>query len=124
MVFPLNSKQCFFLCVGAAAVAEGSGAEAVMAGSSTPAEVEGKEAEVVEEDTVVSVSYMGHELDLETVGDIIAIIEEKVYAHKHIYNYLCIVVMMRLVGTSCSVKGTVHLKMTIVSSTPVRVSFS
>ncbi|RXN29167.1 bromodomain-containing 8-like isoform X2 [Labeo rohita] len=63
---------------GAAAVAEGSGAEAVMAGSSTPAEVEGKEAEVVEEDTVVSVSYMGHELDLETVGDIIAIIEEKV----------------------------------------------
>ncbi|XP_016431777.1 bromodomain-containing protein 8 isoform X1 [Sinocyclocheilus rhinocerous] len=63
---------------GAAAVAEGSGAEAVMAGSSTPAEVEGKEAELVEEDTVVSVSYMAHELDLETVGDIIAIIEEKV----------------------------------------------
>uniref|UniRef100_A0A672RBU7 Bromodomain-containing protein 8 n=1 Tax=Sinocyclocheilus grahami TaxID=75366 RepID=A0A672RBU7_SINGR len=52
--------------------------EAVMAGSSTPAEVEGKEAELVEEDTVVSVSYMAHELDLETVGDIIAIIEEKV----------------------------------------------
>ncbi|KAK7137650.1 hypothetical protein R3I94_013335 [Phoxinus phoxinus] len=68
---------------GAAAVAEGSGAEAVMAeavmaGSSTPAEVEGKETELVEEDTVVSVSYMAHELDLETVGDIIAIIEEKV----------------------------------------------
>uniref|UniRef100_A0A9J8C8K0 Bromodomain containing 8b n=1 Tax=Cyprinus carpio carpio TaxID=630221 RepID=A0A9J8C8K0_CYPCA len=63
---------------GAAAVAEGSGAEAVMAGSSTPTEVEGKEAELVEEDTVVSVSYMAHELDLETVGDIIAIIEEKV----------------------------------------------
>uniref|UniRef100_A0A672RC68 Bromodomain-containing protein 8 n=1 Tax=Sinocyclocheilus grahami TaxID=75366 RepID=A0A672RC68_SINGR len=70
--------MCFLLCVGAAAVAEGSGAEAVMAGSSTPAEVEGKEAELVEEDTVVSVSYMAHELDLETVGDIIAIIEEKV----------------------------------------------
>uniref|UniRef100_A0A8C1KCA4 Bromodomain-containing protein 8 n=1 Tax=Cyprinus carpio TaxID=7962 RepID=A0A8C1KCA4_CYPCA len=63
---------------GAVAVAEGSGAEAVMAGSSTPAEVEGKESELVEEDTVVSVSYMAHELDLETVGDIIAIIEEKV----------------------------------------------
>ncbi|XP_052430484.1 bromodomain-containing protein 8 isoform X2 [Carassius gibelio] len=63
---------------GAAAVAEGSGAEAVIAGSSTPAEVEGKEAELVEEDTVMSVSYMAHELDLETVGDIIAIIEEKV----------------------------------------------
>ncbi|XP_026080935.1 bromodomain-containing protein 8-like isoform X5 [Carassius auratus] len=63
---------------GAVAVAEGSGAEAVMAGSSTLAEVEGKEAELVEEDTVVSVSYMAHELDLETVGDIIAIIEEKV----------------------------------------------
>lgn len=66
------------MCVGAAAVAEGSGAEAVMASSSTPAEVEEREAELVEEDTVVSVSYMGHELDLETVGDIIAIIEEKV----------------------------------------------
>ncbi|XP_059377915.1 bromodomain-containing protein 8-like [Carassius carassius] len=57
---------------GAVAVAEGSGAEAVMAGSSTLADVEGKEAELVE------VSYMAHELDLETVGDIIAIIEEKV----------------------------------------------
>ncbi|XP_067246752.1 bromodomain-containing protein 8 isoform X3 [Chanodichthys erythropterus] len=66
------------ITAGAAAVAEGSGAEAVMAGSSTPAEVKGKEAELVEEDTVVSVSYMAHELDLETVGDIIAIIEEKV----------------------------------------------
>ncbi|XP_073710624.1 bromodomain-containing protein 8 isoform X5 [Misgurnus anguillicaudatus] len=63
---------------GAAAVAEGSGVEAVMDSSSTPAEVEEKETELVEEDTVVSVSYMGHELDLETVGDIIAIIEEKV----------------------------------------------
>ncbi|XP_052005924.1 bromodomain-containing protein 8-like isoform X2 [Xyrauchen texanus] len=56
----------------------GSGAEAVMAGSSTPVEVEGKVAELVEEDAVVSVSYMAHELDLETVGEIIAIIEEKV----------------------------------------------
>ncbi|TRY90116.1 hypothetical protein DNTS_031606, partial [Danionella cerebrum] len=63
---------------GAAAVAEGSGVEAVMASSSTPAELEGKEVDLVEDDTVVSVSYMGHELDLETVGDIIAIIEEKV----------------------------------------------
>uniref|UniRef100_A0A9J8D062 Bromodomain-containing protein 8 n=1 Tax=Cyprinus carpio carpio TaxID=630221 RepID=A0A9J8D062_CYPCA len=66
------------ITAGAVAIAEGSGAEAVMAGSSTPAEVEGKESELVEEDTVVSVSYMAHELDLETVGDIIAIIEEKV----------------------------------------------
>ncbi|XP_051505269.1 bromodomain-containing protein 8-like isoform X3 [Myxocyprinus asiaticus] len=53
-------------------------AEAVMAGSSTPVEVEGKVSELVEEDTVVSESYMAHELDLETVGEIIAIIEEKV----------------------------------------------
>ena len=37
----------------------------------------GEEAGLVEED-LVSVSYMGDELDLETVGDIIAIIEEKV----------------------------------------------
>lgn len=72
------------MCAGDAAVAEGSGAEAVMAGSSTTLEVEGKETELVEEDTVVSVSYMGHELDLETVGDIIAIIEEKVYTHNHL----------------------------------------
>uniref|UniRef100_A0A8C7PJF1 Bromodomain-containing protein 8 n=3 Tax=Oncorhynchus TaxID=8016 RepID=A0A8C7PJF1_ONCMY len=36
-----------------------------------------KEAGLVEED-LVAVSYMGDELDLETVGDIIAIIEEKV----------------------------------------------
>ncbi len=97
--------MCFLLCLVAAAVAVGSGAEAVMAGSSTPAEVEGKEAELVEEDTVVSVSYMAHELDLETVGDIIAIIEEKVYAHRH----MCMVVMVRLVAT-CSVKGIVHPK--------------
>lgn len=36
-----------------------------------------EEAGLVEED-LVAVSYMGDELDLETVGDIIAIIEEKV----------------------------------------------
>uniref|UniRef100_A0A8C7WU20 Bromodomain-containing protein 8 n=1 Tax=Oryzias sinensis TaxID=183150 RepID=A0A8C7WU20_9TELE len=36
-----------------------------------------EETELVEED-LVAVSYMGDELDLETVGDIIAIIEEKV----------------------------------------------
>lgn len=39
----------------------------------------GEEAGLVEED-LVAVSYMGDELDLETVGDIIAIIEEKVCA--------------------------------------------
>lgn len=38
-----------------------------------------EEAGLVEED-LVAVSYMGDELDLETVGDIIAIIEEKVLA--------------------------------------------
>ncbi|XP_061757659.1 bromodomain-containing protein 8 isoform X1 [Nerophis ophidion] len=37
----------------------------------------GEETGLVEED-IVAVSYMGDELDLETVGDIIAIIEEKV----------------------------------------------
>lgn len=37
----------------------------------------GEDAGLVEED-LVAVSYMGDELDLETVGDIIAIIEEKV----------------------------------------------
>lgn len=37
----------------------------------------GEEAGLVEED-LVAVSYMGDELDLETVGGIIAIIEEKV----------------------------------------------
>lgn len=36
-----------------------------------------EETGLVEED-LVAVSYMGDELDLETVGDIIAIIEEKV----------------------------------------------
>ncbi|XP_061092532.1 bromodomain-containing protein 8 isoform X2 [Conger conger] len=43
-------------------------------GSPSPEEVK---AELGEED-LVAVSYMGDELDLETVGDIIAIIEEKV----------------------------------------------
>lgn len=37
----------------------------------------GEATGLVEED-LVAVSYMGDELDLETVGDIIAIIEEKV----------------------------------------------
>lgn len=37
----------------------------------------GQAAGLVEDD-LVAVSYMGDELDLETVGDIIAIIEEKV----------------------------------------------
>lgn len=37
-----------------------------------------EEAGLVEED-LVAVSYMGDELDLATVGDIIAIIEEKVF---------------------------------------------
>lgn len=37
----------------------------------------GEETGLVED--LVAVSYMGDELDLETVGDIIAIIEEKVH---------------------------------------------
>lgn len=41
------------------------------------ASVDNKEAVLGEED-LVTVSYMAEELDLETVGDIIAIIEEKV----------------------------------------------
>ncbi|KAK1789273.1 hypothetical protein P4O66_015204 [Electrophorus voltai] len=60
-----------------AAVAECSAPEAVLAVQSGSAETEGRETELVEED-LVAVSYMGEELDLETVGDIIAIIEEKV----------------------------------------------
>jgi len=42
---------------------------------------EGKVSVVSEED--VTVSYMGDELDLKTVGDIIAIIEEKVKKDLH-----------------------------------------
>uniref|UniRef100_A0A3P9LBU2 Bromodomain-containing protein 8 n=1 Tax=Oryzias latipes TaxID=8090 RepID=A0A3P9LBU2_ORYLA len=51
----------------------GSGGEADAAGKEDLTEETG----LVEED-LVAVSYMGDELDLETVGDIIAIIEEKV----------------------------------------------
>lgn len=43
---------------------------------SRPESTEEKVAQLSEED--VSVSYMGDELDLKTVGDIIAIIEDKV----------------------------------------------
>lgn len=52
----------------------------VIAESEAEAAVKAELAEetgLVEED-LVAVSYMGDELDLETVGDIIAIIEEKV----------------------------------------------
>ncbi|XP_035263948.1 bromodomain-containing protein 8 [Anguilla anguilla] len=51
----------------------GISAEAVV----SPSAAEAKAAELGEED-LVAVSYIGDELDLETVGDIIAIIEEKV----------------------------------------------
>ncbi|KAG5853351.1 hypothetical protein ANANG_G00072290 [Anguilla anguilla] len=51
----------------------GISAEAVV----SPSAAEVKAAELGEED-LVAVSYIGDELDLETVGDIIAIIEEKV----------------------------------------------
>nr|XP_015204810.1 PREDICTED: bromodomain-containing protein 8 [Lepisosteus oculatus] len=51
------------------------GASGQLQGSPAPGEVKG---ELGEEEDLVAVSYMGDELDLETVGDIIAIIEEKV----------------------------------------------
>lgn len=46
-----------------------------------------EETGLVEED-LVAVSYMGDELDLETVGDIIAIIEEKVHRHVVVCGFL------------------------------------
>ncbi|KAI1902582.1 hypothetical protein AGOR_G00017360 [Albula goreensis] len=54
----------------------GAGADSRMVSVGSPS-AEGKAGELGEED-LVTVSYMGDELDLETVGDIIAIIEEKV----------------------------------------------
>ncbi|XP_035289869.1 bromodomain-containing protein 8 isoform X2 [Anguilla anguilla] len=54
-----------------------TGADARLAPVGSPPAGEGKAGELGEED-LVTVSYMGDELDLETVGDIIAIIEEKV----------------------------------------------
>uniref|UniRef100_A0A8B9LXY7 Bromodomain-containing protein 8 n=1 Tax=Astyanax mexicanus TaxID=7994 RepID=A0A8B9LXY7_ASTMX len=60
-----------------ASVAECSGPETMLAVQTDSEQTEGREGELVEED-LVAVSYMGDELDLETVGDIIAIIEEKV----------------------------------------------
>lgn len=60
-----------------------------------------EETGIVEED-LVAVSYMGDELDLETVGDIIAIIEDKVlrdyvYCHhqQHGTYLLCSLVAIR-----------------------------
>ncbi|XP_060771246.1 bromodomain-containing protein 8 isoform X5 [Neoarius graeffei] len=60
----------------AAAVTECSGPESVLAVQSGSEQTEVREGELVED--LVAVSYMEDELDLETVGDIIAIIEEKV----------------------------------------------
>lgn len=45
---------------------------------------EDKVSELSEED--VAVSYIGDELDLKTVGDIIAIIEEKVHRTADVYR--------------------------------------
>lgn len=42
----------------------------------------GEDTGLVEEDLVAVSSYMDDELDLATVGDIIAIIEEKVRQHR------------------------------------------
>lgn len=51
-----------------------------------PASAEAKASELSEED----VSYMGDELDLKTVGDIIAIIENKVKkVRKMLYIFTC-----------------------------------
>uniref|UniRef100_A0A3B4CPR6 Bromodomain-containing protein 8 n=1 Tax=Pygocentrus nattereri TaxID=42514 RepID=A0A3B4CPR6_PYGNA len=76
-VAPPAPGHHFIPGTGLSAVAECSGPEAVLAVQSGPEQTEGREGELVEED-LVAVSYMGDELDLETVGDIIAIIEEKV----------------------------------------------
>ncbi|XP_060771247.1 bromodomain-containing protein 8 isoform X6 [Neoarius graeffei] len=62
--------------VSTAAVTECSGPESVLAVQSGSEQTEVREGELVED--LVAVSYMEDELDLETVGDIIAIIEEKV----------------------------------------------
>ena len=57
-------------------------AAAVVVVAPSPQLEQPREGELVEED-LVAVSYMGDELDLETVGDIIAIIEEKVVTAQH-----------------------------------------
>uniref|UniRef100_A0AAR2M5Y6 Bromodomain-containing protein 8 n=1 Tax=Pygocentrus nattereri TaxID=42514 RepID=A0AAR2M5Y6_PYGNA len=75
--FILAFSCCLSLCLPFQRNSECSGPEAVLAVQSGPEQTEGREGELVEED-LVAVSYMGDELDLETVGDIIAIIEEKV----------------------------------------------
>lgn len=75
-------KLCIFV---GAAVAECSGPEAVLEVQSSSEQTEGRDGELVEED-LVAVSYMGDELDLETVGDIIAIIEEKVLRIVHLHT--------------------------------------
>ncbi|KAF7702368.1 hypothetical protein HF521_001651 [Silurus meridionalis] len=59
-----------------ATVAECSGTESVLAVQSGVDQTVGREGELVED--MVAVSYIEDELDLATVGDIIAIIEEKV----------------------------------------------
>ena len=51
-----------------------------------PVSADDKVSELSEDD--VTVSYIGDELDLKTVGDIIAIIEDKVQKDKHFYIFL------------------------------------
>ncbi|KAF5900744.1 bromodomain-containing protein 8 isoform X1, partial [Clarias magur] len=74
-VAPPISGHHFIPSTGAA-VAECSGPESVLTVQSGSEQTEEREVELVED--LVAVSYMEDELDLETVGDIIAIIEEKV----------------------------------------------
>lgn len=72
-VLDADTEIRVFVCVGGA---ECSGPESVLAVQTGSEQTEGREGELVED--LVAVSYMEDELDLETVGDIIAIIEEKV----------------------------------------------
>ncbi|XP_028816716.1 bromodomain-containing protein 8-like, partial [Denticeps clupeoides] len=68
---PLSSSGA-----GPADAAVDSGAEVGVVETPAAPPAESRDGVLVEED-LVAVSYMGDELDLETVGDIIAIIEEK-----------------------------------------------
>ncbi|XP_026774781.3 bromodomain-containing protein 8 isoform X3 [Pangasianodon hypophthalmus] len=74
-VAPPASGHLFIPSTGAA-VTECSGPELVLAVQSGSEQTDGREGELVED--LVAVPYIEDELDLETVGDIIAIIEEKV----------------------------------------------
>ncbi|XP_046715341.1 bromodomain-containing protein 8 isoform X2 [Silurus meridionalis] len=71
-----SASGLHFIPSTGATVAECSGTESVLAVQSGVDQTVGREGELVED--MVAVSYIEDELDLATVGDIIAIIEEKV----------------------------------------------